>query len=89
MPSSFNICGISESSRCAISVFLSEGDDHTIRISHPDGWSVLLGVACRDRGMGVSISEPTSYGREANRVELTYTDPVNFEGLHPPAETCE
>ena len=86
MPSSINISGIDQSSRCALSIFISEGDEHTLRISHPDGWSVLLGVAALERGMSVSISKPTSYGANSNKLELTYTDPVNFEGLHPECE---
>ncbi|MAL82728.1 MAG: hypothetical protein CMF11_00035 [Idiomarina sp.] len=68
---------------CGLSLFLGRGTKHNVRLSHPDGWSVLVTVGASDRQMHVAISEPSSYTGSSKDLKLTYTDPVNFEGLHP------
>ena len=67
---------------CSLSLFLGNNCSHNLRVSHPDGWSVLLKMSVTSRQMELSVSEPSSYTGSGKDLKLTYSDPVNFEGLH-------
>lgn len=68
---------------CSLSLFLEDNCAHNLRVSHPDGWSVLIKMSVSAHQMQLSINEPSSYTGSGKDLRLTYSDPVNFQGLHP------